>query len=557
MLFLADFLISCNDFIKKLKTANFSYKSGSLWHFNDFAVYVSTSFPKHESTFCDMFKAYTLLAGGVSKFIFVNSCSLNDILELQSVDTLKIQFVTILFLILFSRSHKCNSQLVALMFLFHYRGLSYTGLNILSQLGFFLQPRSLSSHFSKFVEFMLPEATEVSIFWFDNLSRKIKGIGGGETQDSHTVLGAISLPIESVIFDPQKPAIGDIFTNESLSLLLDSFEGCCSTSTLDIADELWDMDFLTIPLTVEKEISYSFTELNVLPFVCGTPLGTSQIIQYLKSSLEAYSHDTYVFLLLDYDLYWRIHKFIWTDSFSRNSLHTFRERTLLFHAPWHIYKLLADSLWSKFAPLFLADLWLASSDNVKRVPRKPEFKDFMFYFIAVWSIIKDRINNAEEWNCPDSVYGQLVDFCCNEAIPLVLHLGISLETGNLDAFMDCLPAVVCLFQALGNSNYANSTEIMILQHYYWKKTDSPLLAVLKKHFHAFSEQKGELSIRRLMFHVRCSNYAGSNLRSKYRESGAAAAAFDFVGVDGTYKQTDSEQFSWKKRNGIAELEKYL
>ena len=88
-----------------------------------------------------------------------------------------------------------------------------------------------------------------------------------------------------------------------------------------------------------------------------------------------------------------------------------------------------------------------------------------------------------------SVYGQLLHFAVNEAIPLVLHLGISLESGNVNAFMSAIPKAICLYNALGNSNYANSCEIMLLQFNYWKRTDNPLYQVLLQHFHDFPRRK--------------------------------------------------------------------
>ena len=398
---LPDFLLSCNKFLNCLQKRNYSFEEGSLWKFADFSKFVVSLYPKFINTFTDMFKCYCLFAGGMEFFSTLNHYSLEQLILFDSLKAtnLKRQFITILLLILFSRSHKCHGQLDALMFLLHYRGLSYTGLNLFSQMGFFVSPRSFKVHFDEFVDTLLPLPSAVSIFWFDNLVRQIKGFREESIKDSHTVLGVISLPIAPLKYCYEKPAIGDIFSPEAMQELQNMFVGCSSESIIDISDELWEMDVLTVPLTCKKEYSYNFREVDVLPIICGTGVGTSEIIDYLRSALNVYSENVYVFLLLDYDLYWRVHKFIWSDSFLRNSLHTFRKRRLLLHAPWHIYKLLADSVWKTFAPLFLADLWLYNTEQTNSCPRKPELKFYLFYYIAIWAIIKDRIQQQD--GCPE------------------------------------------------------------------------------------------------------------------------------------------------------------
>ena len=94
---------------------------------------------------------------------------------------------------------------------------------------------------------------------------------------------------------------------------------------------------------------------------------------------------------------------------------------------------------------------------------------------------------------------------------------------------------MCTFIALGNSNYANATELFMLQHESWEAREHPALDMLKRHFKACSEEKGEMSIGVMGQHLRDSNYSGSNMAARYLESAVSDSVFEFIDVHKSHK----------------------
>ena len=124
-----------------------------------------------------------------------------------------------------------------------------------------------------------------------------------------------------------------------------------------------------------------------------------------------------------------------------------------------------------------------------------------------------------------------------------LHLDMCIQESNFDGFMSALPRVLEHFISLGNSNYANATEVLLLQFESWKSRDHVAIKILRDHFKAFSEENGEISIGRLMQHLRDSNYAGENIAGRYMESGSSHSIFDFIDVQASHKGTTLKSYS--------------
>ena len=91
--------------------------------------------------------------------------------------------------------------------------------------------------------------------------------------------------------------------------------------------------------------------------------------------------------------------------------------------PWHIFKLLAEAVWSKYAPIVFAKMWL----KVKKTacPETPKLKDILVFFIAIAQATKSR----ERWN-PGSEISHAFCLLIYELIPFVSHNYFKMQCSN-------------------------------------------------------------------------------------------------------------------------------
>ena len=116
-------------------------------------------------------------------------------------------------------------------------------------------------------------------------------------------------------------------------------------------------------------------------------------------------------------------------------------------------------------------------------------------------------------------------------------MGLCIQNSDANGFYTALPKAITYYIAFGNNNYANVSELMLLQWISWEKRNHPAAGFLNEHFKATSEEFGEASISRLMKHVHDWNFSGAHLSSKYVMSGAAHSVFEFLDLESSYKTT--------------------
>ena len=179
---------------------------------------------------------------------------------------------------------------------------------------------------------------------------------------------------------------------------------------------LCDQQTLTNPIRGEKRSPYKFCSMEVFDFKCGTVEGTLQILKTLIEKQGGSNEKRYVFLVVDYDPYWRITKLMYSLSFT-DSLKTVKERVILFQGPWHIFKTLSNSTWACFAPLILGDLWL--STNRFRCLNNAPLNEQLPFWIYLYSL-RDEIN--KELDHCNGIIKKCLKLLFFHYIPLVSYL---------------------------------------------------------------------------------------------------------------------------------------
>lgn len=118
---------------------------------------------------------------------------------------------------------------------------------------------------------------------------------------------------------------------------------------------------------------------------------------------------------------------------------------------------------------------------------------------------------------------------------------MSIQEGDFETFYSHIPKAIIYFTAFRNSNYANACTLQLVYINSWKRTNHPALLFIKTHFHAFSEEHGEISIARLMFHLRDNNYSGDNLYKFYMETGISIKCFNFLGITRSHRKSSPKK----------------
>ena len=133
----------------------------------------------------------------------------------------------------------------------------------------------------------------------------------------------------------------------------------------------------SVPLRGFDSPHFQFLEADVLPVACGSLEGTVQMLKFLQRN--GLRNGVYGACVLDYDLYWRTFKFLYSSS-CRGSFPQLRKQMIFVMGPWHIYKLLSEAVWSAYAPIIFAPMWL--SVLKRKVPANPRtrFVDFGTWF---------------------------------------------------------------------------------------------------------------------------------------------------------------------------------
>ena len=313
------------------------------------------------------------------------------------------RFGLMLSMIMYFQNSRRTTLLKPIWFLLHFRGLSYTGFHVLHKFGLCPSVRSISTFLNDRSELDLHSPFQ-NVWWMDNLRRQLKGVVPADVRIDWTVVG--SVPFQSV--SPLRldyVAIGDIFSDEGISKLYNTF-----IADVPLNYPVCHSVDLSVPLRSRTSTKYKFVEVDILPVTCGTLLGTVQILDYLKKNVFDEFH--FSFVVLDYDLYWRTYKLLFTRSII-GGFFDHRERLILILGPWHIYKSLCVAIWNWGAPLLFADLWLRTFD--RRLPLSPDLKDITLFFVAIFL----GTRGSAIWMPDNSILGNSIALLLYQLIPLV------------------------------------------------------------------------------------------------------------------------------------------
>lgn len=125
----------------------------------------------------------------------------------------------------------------------------------------------------------------------------------------------------------------------------------------------------------------------------------------------------------------------------------------------------------------------------------------------------------------------------------MIGLGLALQENDVDRFFDLLLPSVGWFKLFGNFNYANATEVFLLQWMAWKRESHPIVEHLRLHFKATVEEYGESAIHLLMTHIREWDYSGDNMQARWKESATATWCFRYFHVPRSHRETGTKWYS--------------
>lgn len=456
------------------------------------------------------------------------------ILNHDSYKLLSIQFMVILHFLNYVTDNKCYNYFYPLAFLMHYRGLSLNGFYHLHQTGLSPSVTTITKLMTR-TQNILPETKEeYSILWMDNLRRQLKGNFPSSMQVDWTVVGGIiNLPFPPKI-NEDKLCVGDYFTTENLLQLNDFFYGMINIDLNNSKYYFANLDYLSVPLRKKNAKKFRFVEHDILPFKIGTVVGTINATAHLIKNHFS-DIDTYKVLVVDYDIFWRLHKLLFSISIT-SSFPTIRKKMILIQGPWHVYKTFCNAIWDCYSNILIADIWLNTFK--KPVPNDPDLADQLYFMIFFAFCVKLQ---KEKWE-PKTKFGTFVSLLLYELVPLLINFGMSIQLNNIFTYYELLPLVTTWFIILGNTNYANSCEISLLQWIYWNKTQHPILPWLTDNFKGTSEEYGEAAIHTLMTHVREWNYSGDNLKKRWLESKIANYCFEYLHIKRARKESGTKYY---------------
>jgi hypothetical protein len=308
-----------------------------------------------------------------------------------------------------------TAWLELLWFLLHYRGLTYTGFHLLHTFGVGPSIRSLQMVFDRVREAGRALLRRPSVYWCDNLRRHLKGFLPPDVRIDWTVVGRVlidSLPK----YEPLQPAHVDLFKPDLLAACVSRLVNSGSVSLIGPGTRYGDATSFSVPCRSQNADKYEFIEEAVLPLACGTIKGTIGTLRYLFDTVAL--TDTYGLAVLDYDIWWRTMKFFYTKSISQACM-SVRRRIILIMGPWHIFKLLSEAIWSAYASIIFAPMWLKLKGGT--VPEKPSMVEKLTFFVAIAICTKE----VEQWVPSDNPISLSICQLIYRWIPLVRNLSFT------------------------------------------------------------------------------------------------------------------------------------
>ena len=281
------------------------------------------------------------------------------------------------------QNHTVTRFMGLFWFILHYRGLANTGFHFLHFYGIAPSVRSLPGLWKTVVDNAYRTTITSCIYWGDNLRRLLAGFLPSQGRQDWTVIGTTKLPVMLPQYDDNFPAAGPIFAEQNLVECEQLFRDAEQLNLTDGALSYMRLNAFSVPLRSPDSRKYTFVEQTILPVACGTLSGTAQLLNEI--SHRALRDGKFGICVLDYDLYWRTLKFFYTTSL-QGAFSYFRRRILLVMGPWHIYKTLLETIWTTYAPIVFAPMWIAVKGA--RCPAVPDVPDILTIMVAIALTVK-------------------------------------------------------------------------------------------------------------------------------------------------------------------------
>ena len=428
-------------------------------------------------------------------------------------------------------SQKRHDSLKRVYFSLYYRGLSLNGFHFLNEMGLCPTPRTISlSNKALVLAFHAVACTfgMMSVVWFDNVQRKAIGHLTELQMVNATVVGETLVPLDLTSIEMGAPALAPQLTAELRDSAIEDVGASANTDLEVLFESLDTLDSLSVPLRSKDSEHFQFREKDVYPIVCGTMIGTVQVLKKLQED-GLFAHSEVVLLSVDYDLYWRLMKLLYTSSL-HGAFSTLRQKTLLMQAPWHLYKTMCEAVWTVYGPLLLWEMHFASSSRERiSAPKRSSIPRITFLLIAVHFWTRTH-------SFPNTPIGELLNQLCEELIPLVLSVGMSIQENAFRKFFKLMPKVLSWLASLGRTNYLNAWTVSYMQYKYWDQLeDQTAIEVLERCFKAFSEERGEISIHHMTELIRDWHVTVESLQRRYRETATSYDNFRELGVSRSHK----------------------
>lgn len=341
---------------------------------------ITNLYPTTLGTFDNYFYSFCALVQSDYNTARFELPSIAECLYSAQFKEMRVRFLVLGHLFLFFQSRVVRVAVDPILHLLHYRGLSLNGLYVLQQIGLGPDPRTVTSSLKAFIDKNIKPESDSCCWWFDNLRRQLKGRLKHNLIEDWTVVARTFA--ERTPLRQNREACGDIFSS-----FHHLHQAIVDSDQLDFTNPyslLGGATELSNPLRSRNPKKFKLCEDSVLPIKCGTLQGTTEMLVKFCSVVNQ-NPNRFICLVIDYDLYWRTHRIYFTKSIV-GAFQTLRNGLIVLQGPWHVFKTLAEAIWSKFSRLILAELWL----HVFRrsCPTSPDLKDIMFVFIAVYAIVK-------------------------------------------------------------------------------------------------------------------------------------------------------------------------
>jgi hypothetical protein len=155
------------------------------------------------------------------------------------------------------------------------------------------------------LEIFSPAKSVGQMFWSDNLRRNLAGRLPTDIRVDWTVIGYTQIP-QCLLFNEYFPSVKYFFNISVSSTISNLFLNLDMIIPMEILP-----CSLSVPLRYKSSVKFQFYEKDILPIACGTIFGTLTVLRQIMSYNPS---NEFTFLVVDYDIYWRIYKLMFSSS---------------------------------------------------------------------------------------------------------------------------------------------------------------------------------------------------------------------------------------------------